>query len=235
MQQQQQNVRSSYREYAEQTIENLSARKTKDKYLFVDAVKDKSVEKILDLGCGAGQDILPFLEKTDAFCVGVDIAEELGQITGRFFGETDFENKYAFARAQGERLPFAENSFDVVLCRVALPYMQNRRTIAEVARVMRPGGVFLLKTHAPAFYLGMIGERAKTFSPKQLAYPLICLFAGVFHTLTGKQLEGGFWRGKEIFQTGKFIRRECARNNLRIEGFLSDTNRKTPSYVITKN
>jgi hypothetical protein len=58
---------------------------------------------------------------------------------------------------------------------------------------------------------------------------------GIFHHLTGKQPQNGFWKGKEVFQTQNFIEKECARNNLKIEGFLRDTNAETPSFVIVKN
>lgn len=225
----------TYQEYAQDAIENFAHKGAERRYLFVNAVKDLEVKRILDVGCGAGQELLPFVEKTGAFCVGVDAAAELGAVGGLFIKQVNAENRVAFTRSLGENLPFADQSFDVVLCRVALPYMNNRRTIAEIARVLRHGGIFLLKTHAPAFYFGMIRRRWKTFSLKQIAYPLICLTGGAWHLLTGKQLQNGFWAGKEVFQTTGFLKREFARNNLQIEGYLSDTNVETPSFLIRKN
>ena len=225
----------SYREYTELAINNFAQMSAEKRDLLVDAVKDKNPERVLDVGCGAGQDLLPFLEKTEAFCVGVDAADELSAVTRNVFTEKDFQGRLAFARSFGEHLPFADGSFDVVLCRVALPYMHNRRAIAEISRVMRSNGVFLLKTHAPPFYFGMIKQRAKTLNPKQIAYPLICLAGGMFHSLTGRQLRDGFWRGKEVYQTRRFIEKQCRENNLKIEGFLSDNNPETPSFVLVKN
>ncbi len=225
---------SNYQEYAREAIENFALKDAASRHLLVDAARDKSPKTVLDVGCGAGQELLPFLEKTSAFCVGIDVADELGKVTKDVFRGEDFENRFGFVRSLGEKMPFADASFDVVLCRVALPYMNNRRAIAEIARILKTGGIFLLKTHAPAFYFGMIRQRIKTFSPKQLAYPMICLVGGIVHSLTGKQLQNGFWAGKEIYQTQKFVERECARNGLKIEGFLADTNPQTPSFVIVK-
>lgn len=226
----------TYTEYARHAIENLAAKDAASRSLFVDAVKDLTVKTVLDVGCGAGQELLPFVEKTGAFCVGADIAPELGAVTREFYAAMNVDRtRAAFARANGEKLPFADASFDVVLCRVALPYMNNRQTIKEVARVLRPNGIFLLKTHAPRFYVGMIRSRWRTFDIKAVAYPLICLAGGAWHSLTGKQLQKGFWRGKEVYQTTRFLRREFARNNLQIRGFLSDTNVETPSFVVVKN
>lgn len=225
---------SNYQEYTREAIENFAQKDAKSRYLLVDAVKDKSPKSVLDVGCGAGQELFPFIEKTDAFCVGVDAADELGEVTRGVFREKEFENRFAFVRSKGEKIPFADASFDVVLCRVALPYMDNRQTIAEISRILKTGGVFLLKTHAPAFYFGMIKQRIGTFSAKQIAYPLICLAGGIVHSLSGKQLQKGFWKGKEIYQTERFIEKECARNGMKIEGFLADTNSQTPSFVIVK-
>ena len=224
----------TYEEYAQNAIENFALKDAASRYLFVDTVKDLEIKRVLDVGCGIGQELIPFVEKTEAFCVGIDAAPELGAVANGFFRRLNFQKRVAFTRSFGENLPFADESFDVVLCRVALPYMNNRQTIAEVARVLRPGGVFLLKTHAPAFYLGMIRERWKSFSPKQIAYPLICLAGGAWHSLTGRQLQKGFWKGKEVYQTEKFLKREFARNSLRIDSFLSDTNIETPSFIIKK-
>ena len=224
----------NYREYAQDAIEKHALKDAERRYLFVNAVKNLKIERVLDVGCGAGQELLPFIEKTGAFCVGIDAGAELGKVAKILFQKNDSENRVAFTRSFGEFLPFADESFDVVLCRVALPYMNNRKTIAEIARVLRPGGIFLLKTHAPAFYFGMIRQRWKSFSVKQIAYPLVCLAGGAWHSLTGKQLQTGFWAGKEVYQTEKFLKREFAKNNLQIEGYLSDTNVETPSFVIRK-
>lgn len=224
----------SYREYVRLAIENFARKDAEKRYLLVNAVKDKKIERVLDVGCGAGQELLPFLEKTEAFCVGLDAAEEFGAVGTEFFAAQGFTDNFALIRSQGEKLPFANESFDVILCRVALPYMNNRQTITEIARIMRSGGVFLLKTHAPAFYFVMLWQRLKTFRPKQIAYPLICLTGSVWHQLTGRQMQNGFWKGKEVFQTERFLQKEFEKHGLRIEGFLSDTNPQTPSFVIVK-
>jgi len=222
---------ANYEEYAKESLKNFAERETAKRYLLVDAVKDLKVQRVLDLGCGAGQELMPFIEKTEAVCVGIDSAEELGNITAEMFEK---EERAVFIRSEGEKLPFADASFEVVLCRVSLPYMNNREAIAEISRVLKPNGILLLKTHAPMFYFWMIFERLKTLSARQIAYPLICLTASFWHLLTGKQLQKGFWQGKEVFQTQAFLDKEFAKNNLKVGGFLADNNPKTPSFIVVK-
>jgi len=208
----------SYSDYARAVLDTYGKRNADERNILFDALAGATIGRVLDLGCGPGQELIPFLVNSDAVCVGVDIADALGQVAIPFFREEGFATRANFVQATGERLPFADASFDVVLCRVALPYMNNRGTIAEVGRILSPGGTFLLKTHAPAFYIGMIGERLKTLNPKQLAYPVICLAAGLWHLATGRQLTSGIWKGKEIFQTRQFLEREFATHGLRIDG-----------------
>jgi hypothetical protein len=140
----------------------------------------------------------------------------------RLFKQTNLRER-GFTRSLCEHLPFADGSFDVVCARRLAVYGStaddcgNRQSSAT-------GRSFSVKNSRAAFYLGMIRQRWKSFSPKQIAYPLICLAGGTWHLLTGKQLRDGFWKGKEVYQTRGFLEREFEKNNLRIVGFLSDTN-----------
>lgn len=225
---------SYYKEYAELAIDKFASKNEESRDILVNAVQDRDVDSVLDIGCGPGQEMLPFAKNRGAFCVGIDIGEELGEIGNEFVERESSGARIVFSRSKGEELPFANESFDVVLCRVALPYMNNRKTIAEVGRVLRPNGVFLLKTHAPSFYFRMLRNRLRSFSFRRISYPLICLAGGSWHIFTGKQLQNGLWRGKEIFQTRRFLERELKKRKMTITGTLSNTNLEAPSFFIVK-
>lgn len=225
----------SYRDYAQIAIERYETLDARRRFLLFDETDALKIRAVLDVGCGAGTELLPFAEKSKALCVGIDIGKEVGEIGRELFKRKGLENRAEFFQARGEELPFANESFDVVLCRVALPYMNNRKALREISRVLKADGKFFLKIHAPKFYFGMIRERIRTLSPKQLAYPLISLAGGAWNILAGKQPEGDFWKGKEIFQTEKFLLHELTKNGLRIEKNLPDTNAKTPSFLIVKS
>ena len=225
---------SAYLAYTKVALDEYDGYTAAQKNMLVEAAGARRIEKVLDVGCGAGQQLLPFAAAKDAFCVGIDVGEEVGAVGGALFRRHGLEKRGAFLRARGERLPFADASFDVVICRVALPYMDNRAALAEMARVLRPAGRFFLKTHAPCFYFWLLRRRLPLLSAKQLAYPLICLAGGTLNLVTGRHPRGGFWEGKEVYQTRGFLEKELARHGLRIAGELADTNRATPSFVIEK-
>ena len=102
---------------------------------------------ILDLGCGIGR----FAEALSAevkSIVGIDISAEMVGAAWRRCGGLA---NASFLQTSGHDLAaFAENSFDLVLAVDTLPYLvQSGMSVAEthfaeVARVLRPGGDFLL-------------------------------------------------------------------------------------------
>lgn len=224
---------ADYEKYAKESLKNFSAREREKRLLLFNSVKDRPIGRVLDLGCGAGHELLPFLENTDALCFGVDSGESLGSLTQPLFA--DFRERTAFVRSTGELLPFDDDSFDVIICRVSLPYMDNRRAVAEIGRILKPGGALLLKTHAPLFYLWLLYARLKTFSPRQVAYPVICIIASIWNSLTGRQLSHGIWRGKEIYQTRGFLKEEFGKSGVVLEKELPDSSNLTPSALYTKH
>lgn len=97
----------------------------------------RSGSSVLDLGCGAG--MLALLKRKDITLVGVDLSKECALAAKR--------NGYdeAFA-AELVRLPFADASFDYVVSLDVLGHVdfkEKDNVIAELHRVLRPGGVTL--------------------------------------------------------------------------------------------
>jgi SAM-dependent methyltransferase len=104
------------------------------------AVSDGS-RTVLDLACGSGP-MSRELARPDRTVVGLDIsAEELALAADRGPGP--------WVRADALSLPFADGSFDAVTSSIGLVVVQPlEQLLAEVSRVLRPGGV--LAAIAPA-------------------------------------------------------------------------------------
>ena len=92
-------------------------------------------ESILDVGCGDGQ-LTARLAATGAIVTGVDASNPMVE-AARARG-IDADN------AQAEKLPYADAAFDAVFSNAALHWVRDQEAmLAEVRRVLRPGGRFV--------------------------------------------------------------------------------------------
>jgi SAM-dependent methyltransferase len=96
------------------------------------------VERVLDVGCGPGRFTRTFAgEVGDGLVVGLDASRTM---LARAAQETEAPN-VAYVRGDASALPFRDASFDAVCCFAALYLIeQPMRAIAEIARVLAPGG-----------------------------------------------------------------------------------------------
>lgn len=144
--------------------------------------------RILDIGCGAGQSLIALQPAEYSFGIDVD-AEALR------LGRTQTD-RVGFSQAAGEFLPYRDSSFDLVFSRVALPYMHVATALAEMHRVLQPGGRLWLTLHAPSIPW-IAWKRASLRGKVYFSYVLA---NGLLLHLTGKQVR--FVNGRcESYQT----------------------------------
>src|SRR4029450_4104725 len=96
---------------------------------------------VLELGCGAAQGSIQ-LAKAGARPIGLDLSEgQLGNAR-RLILETGMA--VPLVQASAEAVPLADASFDIVFCdHGAMNFADPYRTVPEVARLLRPGGMHL--------------------------------------------------------------------------------------------
>lgn len=99
--------------------------------------------RVLDVGCGDGQ-VTRLAARTAAVAVGVDPTwNQITVAAARGGGP-------AFARAEAAHLPFADATFDAVVACLVFEHIDDvDEAIAEVARVLEPGGVFAFFLNHP--------------------------------------------------------------------------------------
>lgn len=102
---------------------------------------------VLDLGCGTGA-LLRALEAQDVTGVGADVSGAMLDQARRHRPDG------TFVQLDGPRLPFADSSFDAVISLLSWRYLDWDPMLAEVARVLRPGGRLLI--------VDMVAKAART-------------------------------------------------------------------------
>jgi SAM-dependent methyltransferase len=158
----------------------------------------------------------------------------MGLRMGReFYAAHRPDARIKFIRSGGESLPFAAESFDLVNCGLALPYMHNGRAIAEIARVLRPGGVFLLKIHHARYYLQELWQGLTRRKLLPVIHGGRVLATGTLYHLARRQPPRVKFLD-ESYQTRWLLRRELAKHGLFIEREQINTNPMTPAFVICK-
>lgn len=107
-----------------------------------------SGERVLDLGCGEGRHTIAIYVEGQVQSVGVDLAlDDLQQAQEKFTdfcGEqhADDSRHFNLLCANGLTLPFADGSFDKVICSEVLEHVPDYQGVLdEINRVLRDDGL----------------------------------------------------------------------------------------------
>ncbi len=98
--------------------------------------------EVLDVGCGLGNDAARFAEN-GARITGIDIAMSAVGLSQRNFSQRAIGG--SFRPMNGEALEIGDNAYDLVYCHTVLHFTPSpERMVAEIHRVLRPGGTAIL-------------------------------------------------------------------------------------------
>lgn len=97
-------------------------------------VQPKAGERVLEVAHGTGH-LLMALDDMRAEVWGVDYSAQMGRIARARTG-----GRVGLARAMGEALPFADETFDGLVCTFPSDFVLRDVTLREFWRVLRPDG-----------------------------------------------------------------------------------------------
>ena len=97
--------------------------------------------RVLDVATGTAGVAIAIAAATDARIVGVDISEPMLERGRQRVTAAGLDHRITLQVARAEQLPFPTGSFDAVSFTYLLRYVADpTATLAELARVLRPGG-----------------------------------------------------------------------------------------------
>lgn len=106
----------------------------------LDAIAAARPRRVLDIGCGPGWHAELIAQRTGAHVVAADQSQRMVELAA--------ERGLEAVVADIHDLPFADGSFDCVLAAWMLYHVRDLdRGVAELARVLRPGGLLVAATN----------------------------------------------------------------------------------------
>jgi len=150
----------------------------------LERLRVRSGEKLLDAGCGEGRHCFGALDR-GAHVVGLDL--DLASLKANSLNlkqhASECDRLGALIHGNTFQLPFADGTFDKVICSEVMEHVHDYRGAArELARVTKPGGCLAitiptatsesLYLHVGDDYFESPGGHIRIFRPRQLALGL---------------------------------------------------------------
>ena len=103
-------------------------------------------DTVLDIGCGGGNTLARMAERvTEGHLTGIDYAETSVEASRTFNAALVDAGRMEILHGSVEALPFADAHFDAVVTVESFYFWPSpEKNLEEVARVVKPGGTFLL-------------------------------------------------------------------------------------------
>lgn len=158
---------------------------------------------VLEVGCGLGAQ-LTALREAGCQAIGLDLAPEAVRAS-RAIG-------HPVILAEAESLPLRGESCHGFLCKVVLPYTDERLVITEIARVLAKGGVAAIYLHGIDYSLRYL---LKPEVWKLSIYAARTILDTMVYRPSGRRLPG--FLGDPIFQSDRCLRRYYRSSGLTLE------------------
>lgn len=106
--------------------------------------------RVLDVGCGFGNNLLPFLDRGHE-CAGVEVTAAIAELAERLLLERG--HRVTIRQGGNRAIPFPDAHVDLLLSLNVLHYEPDEAAIGaaldEYARVLKPGGAAVIVTVGP--------------------------------------------------------------------------------------
>lgn len=138
-------------------------------------------KKVLEVGCGAAVDLARFA-RGGAVVTGVDLASSAIELARANFQQQGLSGE--FHVADGESLPFEDDTFDLVYAHGVVQYTANpQKLVDECRRVLKPGGEAVFQVYNRVSWLNALSKLMKVGLEHDDAPVLLKFSIGEFRRL----------------------------------------------------
>lgn len=133
--------------------------------------KLKNGMKVLDVSSGRGTQSVYYAKTFGAQVTGLDISQEMIDTATKHAKEEGLSHQVKFVLGDSQNLPFADNTFDVVIneCAVGIPD-DSQKVLDEMLRVVKQNGVVAI--HESTWRKKISTDKKKEFSERYGTTPL---------------------------------------------------------------
>jgi ubiquinone/menaquinone biosynthesis C-methylase UbiE len=112
---------------------------------YIDELSLPETTRVLEIGCGAGFMVVALAE-TGFVVTAIDSVPEMIKLTQRHAKKTGMDNRIHATIGDVHELAFQDQSFGLVIALGVTPWLPDlRKALAEIARVLIPGGYVVLQ------------------------------------------------------------------------------------------
>ena len=156
----------------------------------------------LDVACGTGEIMYRLAKRyPKSEFYGIDLSPEMIKKAKE---KANGAKNLIFQAGTVDELPFQDNAFDIVLCSEAFHHFEHpKRSLEEMRRVLREGGIFLLMDPAyDVWWQKIIVRIADIFETNEKAYPRKEFFE-LFQNAGFRTEYSFYWRFNNFFLARK--------------------------------
>ncbi len=136
-------IQSQFGKSAESYATSSVHAKGKSLIRLLEVLELKPSWRVLDIATGAGHTAFAIAPKVETV-IATDITSEMLQLTKRLARQKTIPN-LAVSAADAQYLPFSDESFELITCRIAAHHFSKPQSfVSDAARVLRDGGSLAL-------------------------------------------------------------------------------------------
>ena len=116
--------------------------------------------RVLDVGTGPGRIAIRIAKLNSRLAIdAIDLSASMLALAERNAREQGVGDRILFSRGDAKRIPFADGTFDLVVCHNMLHQLSDPlRTVKEIVRVTKPQGAILIRDvrRLPAVFMNLL-------------------------------------------------------------------------------